>query len=115
MNSTAINSRSVIARGLPYIIGKKEIREYFKNHDNVTDENIFIEQWGGRRTGRALIILKDKKTAREAKRDLNEKNMQSQDKERYIEIIDHNDTPFKIIADTGKQSDNLIEYITPKS
>ena len=33
--------------------------------------------------------------------------MKSQEKTRYIEIIDHNDLPFKIIADTGTQSDNL--------
>lgn len=55
--------RCLIMRGLPFKITISEIIEFFQNHAIFSQENVFIEEANGKRTGSALVIFENQSVA----------------------------------------------------
>jgi len=44
-------------RGLPYKIQTPDIVKFFEGYGDVTEANVFVEEFNGKRTGSALVIF----------------------------------------------------------
>ena len=76
-------------RGLPWKITAEEIIEFFNGFSALSDQDIFIEEFNGKRTGSALVIFDGIDVAQEAKAALNKKTIGAD--QRYVELYDSND------------------------
>jgi len=46
-------------RGLPWKITPEEIMSFFNGFGNITTEDIFIEEFNGKRTGSSLVVFEN--------------------------------------------------------
>ena len=73
-------------RGLPYKIQTPDIVKFFEGHGNVTDSNVFVEEFNGKRTGSALVIFDTEEIAQKAKDELHKMEIGTDG--RYVELYD---------------------------
>jgi len=59
--------RALICRGCPWKITPEEIVGFFEGFGTLTKEDVFIEEFRGKRTGSALVIFENETVAQEAK------------------------------------------------
>jgi len=50
-------------RGLPWKITSEEIVAFFDSFGTITQEEVFIEEFNGKRTGSALVIFENQDIA----------------------------------------------------
>ena len=81
-------------RGLPYRVTEDQIKKFFDGYGNITDDDIFVEEFNGKRTGSALIIFENLDVAQDAKTALNKKEIEG----RYVELFDCQDLFMKKIC-----------------
>jgi RNA recognition motif-containing protein len=74
-------------RGLPYRVTVDTIQQFFDGHAKLTQDEIFIEEFNGKRTGSALVVFENEQVAQDAKASLNKNEVDG----RYIELFDQND------------------------
>lgn len=86
--------RALILRGLPYRISVEQVQTFLKDFGSIPEDQIFIEEFNGKRTGSALVAFESKETAQSAKNALQKTEMEG----RYIELFDQEDEFFKKIA-----------------
>jgi len=79
--------RSLVMRGLPYRATPEIVTTFFDGFGKIVDEDIFIEEFNGRRTGSALVVFENEAIAQDAKSALHRKEIEG----RYIELFDQND------------------------
>ena len=75
-------------RGLPYRITVDEIVAFFDGFGAVTEEAVHIEEFNGKRSGSALVIMESNDVAQDAKASLNKKEIGTDG--RYVDIFDCN-------------------------
>lgn len=83
-------------RGCPWKITAEEIIEFFNGYGAISKEDVFIEEFNGKRTGSALVIFENNTVAQDAKG-----NMQKQEigaEKRYVELYDCNDDFMKKVC-----------------
>ena len=83
-------------RGLPYKVQVSEIVKFFEGHGNITENEVFIEEFNGKRTGSALVIFDDETQAQKAKAEKHKKEIGSEG--RYVELYDEKDQFMKKIC-----------------
>lgn len=76
-------------RGCPWKITAEEIMEFFNGYGTLSTEDIFIEEFNGKRTGSALVIFENEQVGQDAKAALHKKDIGAE--QRYVELYDHND------------------------
>jgi len=55
--------RCLVMRGLPWKITSEEIVAFFDSFGTITQEEVFIEEFNGKRTGSALVIFENQDIA----------------------------------------------------
>lgn len=55
--------RSIVMRGCPWKITTEEVTEFFDGFGKLTEEDIFIEEFNGKRTGSVLVIFESQTVA----------------------------------------------------
>jgi len=55
--------RALVMRGLPYRVTDDDVIQFFKGYANLTSDDIYIEEFNGKRTGSALVIFESKDVA----------------------------------------------------
>lgn len=78
--------RAIVMRGCPWKITAEEIIEFFNGFGNLTAEDIFIEEFNGKRTGSALVIFENTEVAQDAKASNHKKEIGAE--QRYVELYD---------------------------
>ena len=78
-------------RGLPYRVVFETIQQFFDGFGTIAEDDIFIEEFNGKRTGSALVVFENEQVAQDAKAALHRKEIEG----RYVELFDQND-PFMI-------------------
>ena len=58
-------------KGLPFRVQMDEVVSFFDGYGKITEENIVIEENGGRRTGMGAIVFESSEMAQSAKEDKN--------------------------------------------
>ena len=76
-------------RGLPWKITAEEIVQFFNGFGALSEQEIFIEEFNGKRTGSALVIFENEEVAQNAKEQMNKQNIG--DDQRYVELYDSGD------------------------
>jgi hypothetical protein len=56
-------AKALAMRGLPFRVKIEEIKEFFSEICEVSDENIHIEEEEGRRSGAGLVVLQNEEQA----------------------------------------------------
>jgi RNA recognition motif-containing protein len=79
--------RSIMLKGLPYRITTEQVQEFLKDFGEIPAQNIFIEEFNGKRTGSALVVFESEEVAQSAKKALQKSEIEG----RYIEFFDQND------------------------
>jgi len=79
--------RALVMRGLPYRSTVETVQNFFDELSKLSSEDIFIEEFNGRRTGSALVVFENEAAAQDAKAALHKKEIEG----RYIELFDQND------------------------
>jgi RNA recognition motif-containing protein len=51
--------RALVMRGLPYKVEAADIIKFFEGFGKITDQDIFIEETNGKRTGSALVFFEN--------------------------------------------------------
>ncbi len=62
---------------------------FFDGYGILKEEDIFIEEFNGKRTGSVLVIFENKDVAQDAKEKLNKKEIGQE--ARWVELLDCND------------------------
>lgn len=78
---------SLVMRGLPYRATTEIVQNFFDGFGKIQAEDIFIEEFNGRRTGSALVVFENESISQDAKSALHRKEIEG----RYIELFDQND------------------------
>lgn len=81
-------AKALAMRGLPFRVKIDEIKEFFSEVCEVSEENIHIEEEEGRRSGAALAVFENENQAQEVKDALNRKEIGG----RFIQLFDQNDS-----------------------
>ena len=76
-------------RGLPWKITPEEIIEFFDGFGSISEQDIFIEEFNGKRTGSALVIFENEEAAQDAKGSRNKEKIGTD--QRYVELYDSSD------------------------
>lgn len=76
-------------RGLPWKVTAEEILEFFDGFGKISAEEVFIEEFNGKRTGSALVVFESKEVAQDAKLAKNKKSVGQET--RYVELFDCED------------------------
>jgi RNA recognition motif-containing protein len=79
--------RALVLRGLPYRISVLQLQTFLEGHDTVPADQIFIEEFNGKRTGSALVVFQTAEIAQAVKAGLQKQEMEG----RYIELFDQDD------------------------
>ena len=64
-------NRSLVMRGLPWKITADEIIGFFDGFGSLSEGDIFIEEFNGKRTGSALVVFENEEVAQNAKEQMN--------------------------------------------
>jgi RNA recognition motif-containing protein len=67
--------RSIVMRGLPYRVTQQDVLSFCDGYGSLTQDDIIIEEFNGKRTGSALVIFENRDVAQDAKAALNMKEM----------------------------------------
>lgn len=78
---------SLILRGLPYKISTLQLQNFLEGYGDIPSQNLFIEEFNGKRTGSALVVFENEQVAQDAKKGLYKAELEG----RYIELFDQND------------------------
>ena len=73
--------------GCPFRISTEQVKEFFGDFQ-IDEENVKIEDQGGRRTGFVLVVLNSEADVQKAKIKLNREEIDG----RYIELYDQGDS-----------------------
>ena len=79
--------RALVMRGLPFRVKLEEIIEFFSGYGKLAEEDIFVEEEAGRRTGSGLVIFENEDIAQDAKDALQKKEIGG----RWIQLLDQHD------------------------
>ena len=60
-------ARSLVMRGLPYRATTQIVQDFFDGFGSLQEDDIFIEEFGGKRTGSALVVFENEAVAQDAK------------------------------------------------
>ena len=74
-------NRALVLRGLPYKVNSSSIRNFFKDCEI---QNVFIEEYYGKRTGSAAVLFVSQSEAEYAKVQFDRKEIDG----RYVELFD---------------------------
>jgi len=85
---------SLVLRGLPYKISVLQLQTFLEGYGEIPAQNLFIEEFNGKRTGSALVVFENEQVAQDAKKGLFKAEMDG----RYIELFDQNDDFMKKIC-----------------
>lgn len=77
-------------RGLPYRITVDEIVAFFDGFGKLAEDAVHIEEFNGKRSGSALVIMENQDVAQDALAALNKKEIGTDG--RYVDLFDHNDS-----------------------
>jgi len=88
--------KCLLMRGCPYKIEAKDVVTFFDGFGTINQEDVFIEESNGRRTGSVLVIFESKEIAQDAKAAMNKKVIG--DDTRYVELHDCNDLFMKKVC-----------------
>ena len=80
-------AKALVLRGLPFRVKMDEIKEFFSEICEVSEDNIHIEEEEGRRSGAGLAVFENEDQAQEVKEALNRKEIGG----RFIQLFDQND------------------------
>jgi len=81
--------RALLMRGCPWKITPAQVQSFFdQKYGEILDEDIFIEEFNGKRTGTVLVLFDNKDTAQDAKAGLVKQPVPEDDSGRYVELID---------------------------
>ena len=80
----------LVMRGLPYRITTDEILAFFDGFGKLAEEQVHIEEFNGKRSGSALVIMESCDVAQDAKASLNKKEIGTEG--RYVDLFDCNDS-----------------------
>ena len=89
-----INDKALCMRGLPFRVKLDEIKEFFAEICEMSEENIHIEEDNGRRSGAGLAVFENEDQAQEVKDALNRKEIGG----RFIQLFDQNDRMWEQIV-----------------
>lgn len=81
--------RALVMRGLPWKVTAEEIIQFFDGFGTLTPQEVFIEEFNGKRTGSALVIFESNEVAQDAKLAKNKKSVGQET--RYVELYDCED------------------------
>lgn len=84
--------RAVIMRGCPWKITAEEVITFFDGYGEIKNDDIFIEEFNGKRTGSVMVFFEKKETVQEAKANLNKAEIGAE--KRYVELFDCEDEFF---------------------
>lgn len=79
--------RALVMRGLPFRVKLEEIIEFFSGYGKLAEDDIFVEEEAGRRTGSGLVIFENEDIAQDAKDALQKKEIGG----RWIQLFDQHD------------------------
>ena len=79
--------RALCIRGLPFRVKVEEIVEFFEGHCKLSEDDIFVEEEAGRRTGSGLVIFENEDIAQDAKDALQKKEIGG----RWVQLYDQHD------------------------
>jgi RNA recognition motif-containing protein len=79
--------RCLVMRGCPWKVTAEEIIGFFDGYGALTSEDIFIEEYNGKRTGSALVIFENREVAQDAKAALQKNEIGAE--ARYVELYSH--------------------------
>lgn len=71
-------------RGCPWKVTAEDIINFFNGYGALTSEDIFIEEYNGKRTGSALVIFENQQVSQDAKAALQKKEIGAE--ARYVEL-----------------------------
>ena len=54
-------------RGLPYRVTTQIVQDFFDGFDSLQEDDISIEEFGGKRTGSAFVLFENEAVAQDAK------------------------------------------------
>ena len=80
-------ARCLVMRGCPWKVTAEEIIGIFEGYGALTSEDIFIEEYNGKRTGSALVIFENPEVAQDAKAALQKNEIGAE--ARYVELYSH--------------------------
>lgn len=81
--------KCLMMRGLPYRITIEEVVAFFDGFGKLTEEAIHVEEFNGKRSGSALVIMESQDVAQDALASLNKKEIGADG--RYVDLFDCND------------------------
>ena len=88
--------RALVMRGLPYKVEAEEIIKFFDGFGTITDQDIFIEESNGKRTGSALVFFENHDVSQDAKKAMHQKKIGTE--QRWVELHDCNDLFMKKVC-----------------
>ena len=91
--------RSLIMRGCPWKITAQEVIAFFDGFGVKSEDDIFIEEFNGKRTGSVLVVFENADTAQDAKEQKQKCEIGAE--ARYVELFDENDEFFNKITKRG--------------
>ena len=75
-------------RGIPFEMTAADVIEYFQGHGALSEQDIHIEEFNGRKTGIAAVIFKTPELAVEAQKKYDKRTVKGS--KRYAELYNHN-------------------------
>lgn len=87
--------RALIMRGCPWKVSTKEVTTFFDGHGAIKEDDIFIEEFNGKRTGSVMVFFDTKQTAQDAKEARQKQDITVPGEDaRYVELFDCEDEFF---------------------
>lgn len=78
--------RAILMRGCPWKITPEQVIGFFEGFGALTAEDIFIEEYNGKRTGSVLVLFENQDVAQNAKASKNKETIGAET--RYVELYD---------------------------
>jgi len=88
--------RALLMRGCPWKITEEEIMEFFDGFGKLTKEEIFIEEFNGKRTGSCLVLFESHEVSQDAKEKMQKSEIGAE--KRYVELYDCEDEFMKKVC-----------------
>jgi hypothetical protein len=84
--------RALILRGCPWKITPEEVSAFFDQFGDIKNDDIFIEEFNGKRTGSVMVFFENKDIVADAK--AAKQKAEIGEEKRYVEIFDCEDEFF---------------------
>lgn len=89
--------RAILMRGCPWKITVEQVEGFFgSDFGSVTQDNIHIEEFNGKRTGSVLVFFENQQNAQDAKEGRQKGTIGEE--QRYVELFDENDEFFRKVC-----------------